>query len=99
MDPKALKNVPLPTEPRNLVRQSINGVTDKIDDLKAAIATMELDEHLKAYLTAELGELTTNAAEIHLHDIERPDGGFNLHLSVKPVQLGVSAHSVSIRKG
>jgi hypothetical protein len=91
--------VPMPDKPVNLVRQSINGITDKIPDLKTAIAGMDLDEHLKQYLCSELDEITSNAAEVHLHDIERPDGGFNLHLSVKPVQLGVDANSFFARKG
>ena len=97
MDAKTLSNVPLPEKPVQLVRTAINGITDKIPDLKAAIAGMALDEHLKKYLASELDEITTNAAEVHLHDIKRPDGGFNLHVSVKPIHLGMGAKSVFVR--
>jgi hypothetical protein len=97
MDKKAFANMPLPTEPKQLVRASINGITDNIADLKSAVDSMDLNEHLKAYIASELDEITTNAAEILLHDIERPYGGFDLHICVKAVSLGAAAESVFVR--
>ena len=98
MDPKTpFGNVPHPEPHVQLVRVAINGITDKIADLKTAIAAMALDEHLKAFIASELDEIETNAAEVHLHDIEVPGGGFNLHLCIKPVTLGTKAKSVFVR--
>jgi hypothetical protein len=96
--PKTIpSNVPMPLEPRQLVRSAVRGVTDKIPELKAFVAAQNLDEHLKQFIASELDELSSNAAEIHLHDVEMPDGGFNLHLTMKPVQLGGSSKAVFVR--
>ena len=42
-------------------------------------------------------EVKSNAAEVHLHDIEMPGGGFNLHLCIKPVRLGAGDKTVFVR--
>ncbi|MEN6533315.1 MAG: hypothetical protein ABFD89_06605 [Bryobacteraceae bacterium] len=97
MPEKLPSNVPMPLEPTQLVRAAVRGVTDKIPELKAIIAAWALDEHLKQFMASELDELSTNAAEIHLHDVEMPDGGFNLHLTIKPIQLGESDKAVFVR--
>lgn len=95
---KPAANVPLPEEPVQLVRAAVSGTIDRIPELKAWIAEQELDEHLKAFIASELDEITTNAAEVHLHDVEMPGGGFNLHLTIKPVRLGGSDKAVFVRK-
>ena len=91
------QNVPLPVDPVQLVRTAVRGVTDKIPDLKAYVAALEIDEHLKGYIASELDEITENAAELHLHDVEMPGGGFNLHLTISPVKLGAGERSTFIR--
>ena len=80
--------VPVPVALPNPVRASILGVTDKIADLKAFVAVQELDPDLKTYLQTELDELDSNAATIDLHCVEQTAGGFDLHLSIRPFQLG-----------
>ena len=82
---------------KELVRAAVRGITDKIPELKATVAGLPLDEHLKAFIAGELDAMKSNAAELHLHDVEMPDGGFNLHLTIKPVQLGEREKSVFVR--
>jgi len=81
-------NIPIPVAPKNPVRFSIEGIVDKIPDLKKYVDTLECDPDLKTFIQSELDEMTSNAAEIHMHDVERPGGGFNLHLTISPVHLG-----------
>ena len=90
--------VPMPMPQRQLVRTAIFGIVDKIADLKSAISSdKRINASLQTYIATELDKLTTNAAEIHLHDIERPDGGFDLHIGVNPLNLGVGDKSVFVR--
>ena len=77
------------------LRFAINGVTDKISDLKDFIAAQECAADLKTYINAELDKLSTNAATIHLHEVERPGGGLDLHLSINPLQLGFRPNAVT----
>lgn len=94
--PKAHQQAPpLPVTTPHPLRFAIVDVTDKIADLKAFVAAQECDEHLKAFILSELGEIKTNAATINLHDVERLDGGFDLHLSVAARHLGSKQGSVS----
>ena len=95
--PPKFPGCPMPDEPVQLVRAAVHGVTHTIPELKAALDGMALDADLKAFIAKRLDAVTTNAAEFHLHDIDRPDGGFNLHIGIKHVQLGVAAKSVFIR--
>lgn len=83
------KKVPLPITEKHPLRCAIQGVTDKIDDLRTYIDSLgDIDPDLKRYISTELDELDSNAAEIHLHNVEHPGGGFNLHLSIRPRHLG-----------
>lgn len=84
----------MPVAPKNPIRFSIRGVVDKVDDLKAFIGQQDFDADLKNYIQSELDELSSNAAEIHMHDIEHPEGGFDLHLSIRPRYLGGDAKKV-----
>lgn len=96
--PKEFAGVPMPTPPVQLVRTTVPGIVDKIPDLKLAISEMEIDAHLKDYLSDALDKLSTNAAEIHIHEIDLPDGGgFNLHIGVKAVQLGAPLKAAFFR--
>ena len=88
------KNIPLPQPIKHPVRFSIRELKDKIPDLKVVIKGSELHEGLKSFINDELDKMTSNAAEIHLHDVERSDGGFDLHVSVKPVFLGARSSSI-----
>lgn len=97
MKTKEDSNVPMPDPPVELVRAAVRGVTDKIPDLKVLVAGWGIDEDLKTFIASELDELSSNAAEIHLHDVEMPEGGFNLHLMIKPVQLGEREKAVFVR--
>lgn len=90
--------VPMPIASRNPVRFAIRGVVDKICDLKSFVEKQDFDPDLKTYIQSELDELTSNAAEIHLHDIEHPEGGFDLHLSIRPRSLGGSEDLVFKRE-
>jgi hypothetical protein len=90
-------NVPMPLPAVELVRAAVRGITDEIPKLKAIVAGLQIDEGLKAFIAVELDELTSNAAELHLHDVEMLDGGFNLHLTIKPVQLGEREKAVFVR--
>lgn len=91
---KPTDNIPLPAPVKHPLRFAIAGVTDKIPDLKKFIAEQEFDPDLRTYILSELDELTSNAAEIHLHDVEQPGGGFDLHLSIKPRHLGGLASQI-----
>ncbi len=93
-DPKA---VPLPVPGKHPLRFAIKGIVDKIPDLREFIGKQEFDPDLKTYILSELEELTSNAAEIHLHDIEIPGGGFDLHLSIRPRHLGGHQNAVFVR--
>ncbi len=64
------------------LRVSIDGDEEKIPELKLIIAASEISPHLKAFLAEELDKLKSNAAEIHLKDVEKTGGGFDLHISV-----------------
>jgi len=93
------KKIPLPVPGKNPVRFSINGIVEKIPELKKIIAAEEFDEDLRAYILSELDELKSNAAEIHLHDVEFGDGqGFDLHLSIRARHLGTRVNAV-FRRG
>jgi len=91
--------VPMPIVPKNPIRFSIRGVTDRIDTLKEFVAAQDFDSGLKVYIAAEIDKLKSNAAEIHMHDVEQPDGGFDLHLSIRPRNLGAHASAVFKREG
>ena len=97
LDPK---KVPLPVPGKNPVRFQIRGIVERIPDLKRIIADQEFDEDLRAYIISELDELKTNAAEVHLHDIEFGDGeGFDLHLSIRARHLGTRDGAIFKRSG
>jgi len=81
-------------EPHPL-RFGILGVTDTIANLKTFVAEQEFDAALKVFIDAELDKIKENAACIHLHDVARPDGGFDLHLTISAVHLGVRAGAVT----
>jgi hypothetical protein len=81
--------VPLPMAGKNPVRFAIRGVTERIPELRTLIEAQDFDADLKRYIQSELDELNSNAAEIHLHDVEFGDGeGFDLHISVRARTLG-----------
>lgn len=84
----------MPVPPKNLIRFAIRGVVDKIGDLKSFVEKQDFDPDLKTFIQSELDELKSNAAEIHLHDIEHPEGGFDLHLSIRPRHLGDNGNLV-----
>ena len=88
------KNAPIPPPVKHPLRFAIKGVIDKIPDLKATINATEMADGLKKYICDELDKMTSGAAEIHLHDVERSDGGFDLHVSVKSVFMGAREGSV-----
>ena len=69
-------------------RKHVPGVTDTIDNLQKYVAASNLHDGVKAYLATELGLIKTNAATLHLHDVSMPEGGFNLHVTLKPFTLG-----------
>ena len=81
--------VPMPLEAKHPLRVAVRGVTDTIENLKKIVADFEIHPGLKAYLLDELAALQTNGAEIHLHDVESAEAGFDLHLSVKGRHMGV----------
>lgn len=79
----------MPVTPKHPLRASIDGDEDKIDALKTLIASYgEVDPNLKSFIAARLDNLASNAAEVHLKDVDRPDGGFDLHITIKPKQHG-----------
>lgn len=78
-----------PEPEKTPVRFAIGPVTDKISDLREHIKNFDIDPDLKTYINSELDELKSNAATIVISDIERPGGGFDLHLCMKPVNLGM----------
>lgn len=78
------KKVPMPAAAKHPLRASIDGDEEKIPELKTIIADMDLHHGLKSYLADKLDKLTSNAAAVHLKDVDRPDGGFDLHISVIP---------------
>lgn len=80
---------PLAAPAKTPERQAILGLTDTIPELRQHIAGLDIDPDLKTFINSELDELKTRAAKIHLHDIEAPEGGFDLHLSVRPLHLGM----------
>lgn len=84
----------LPAQVKHPLRFSINGVMDKIPDLKKTIEDSDLDVGLKTFLCSELDKMKSNAAEIHLHDVERSDGGFDLHVSLKSITLGAKPNQI-----
>jgi hypothetical protein len=98
MSPEPPSNIPLPNKPVQLVRAAVSGVTDRIAELKTYVIAQPLDEHIKNFVLKELDGLTSNAAELHLHDVEMPGGGFNLHLTIKPKHLGGSSTAVFVRR-
>jgi hypothetical protein len=96
-DAKKTAEIEMPAAPAaepHPLRFAINGVTDKIPDLKSFISAQNFDEDLKTYINSELDELESNAATVHLHEVERPSGGLDLHLSIQPVQLGARPNAV-----
>jgi hypothetical protein len=86
---------PLPQAEPHPLRFAIAGVTDKIADLKTFVGDQEFDSALKTFIAAELDKMKTNAACLHLHDVARPDGGFDLHLSIQGIHLGGRAGAVT----
>lgn len=85
---KTPETVHVPTLPKNPARFVIPGVCDRIPELRKYVDGLDCDPDLKKYIASELDEITTNAAEIHLHNVDGPTGGMNLHLTVSPVHLG-----------
>ena len=93
------QNIPMPVPGKNPMRFAIRGVVNAIPDLKKFIEAQDFDADLRAYILSELDELKSNAAEIHLHDVEFGDGeGFDLHLSVRARHLGDKKDSVFKRE-
>lgn len=88
------KNAPIPPPIKHPLRFAIKGVIDKIPDLKATINATDMADGLKKFICDELDKMTSGAAEIHLHDVERSGGGFDLHVSVKSVFMGARKGSV-----
>ncbi len=86
--------IPAPVIEPHPLRFAIMGVTDKIADLKTFVAEQDFDASLKTFIGRELDKIKENAACIHLHDVARPDGGFDLHLSISAVHLGARAGAV-----
>ena len=86
--PFDISKVPAPVPPHNPVRHAVYGVTDTIESLKAHIGQQDFHDGLKAFLTDELSKIKTTAATLHLHDVENPDGGFNVHITMSPFRLG-----------
>ena len=82
---------PFPKGIKSPVREAIRGVTERIEPLRQIVKDLAIDPDLKTYIVSELDELKCNAATIHLHNVERPGGGFDLHLSIAPFNLGVAA--------
>lgn len=78
----------VPELPKSPARFVISGVCDKIPDLRKYVAGLDCDPDLRKYIDSELDEITTNAAEIHLHNVDGATGGMNLHLTITPVHLG-----------
>jgi len=87
--------LPVPQAEAHPLRFAIVDVTDKIAELQAFVAAQECDEHLKGYIAEELGEIKSNAACLNVHVVDRADGGFDLHVSVKAVHLGGRPGSVT----
>lgn len=74
-------NVPQPVPVQHPLRCAIHGDEEKIPELKQIVATTEgLHEGLKAFLQDKLDELESNAASIHLHEVDIPGGGA-LHIT------------------
>ena len=88
-----MTNSPLPAPVKSNVRHAVRGITDKIPELRKIVAGLDIDPDLKVYIGTELDELKSNAATIHLHNVERPGGGFDLHLAIVPFHLGQPAGS------
>lgn len=93
--PGAAIKLPAPQAEPHPLRFGIFGVTDTIANLKSFVAAQTYSEAMKAFIGAELDQIKENAACIHLHDVLRPDGGFDLHLSISAVHLGGKAGSVA----
>lgn len=86
--PAKKPNLHLPPAPKSPVRFAIRGMMDTLPGLKEFVRRQDIDPDLITYLISELDELDSNAATISLHCVEQPEGGFDLHLSVRPVHLG-----------
>lgn len=76
------------TVAKHPLRMAINGDEDKLVDLKNIIAGTDIHEGLKAFIADEIDKLKSNAGSIHLHLLDRPDGGFNLHITLDPKHHG-----------
>jgi len=84
-------NTPLPKETKHPLRCSIQGDTHLINELKSIVSSAGIPDPLKAFIATELDGFKSNAASIHAHLVDHPQGGFDLHLSVRPVHLGARA--------
>lgn len=83
--------VPLPVADKHPLRCAIRGEMHLVEELrKSVLANETLDPDLRTYISTELDELETNAAQIDLHVIDHPDprGGVILNLTITPRQLG-----------
>jgi hypothetical protein len=69
-------------------RASIDGEEEKIEALKALVDSSRIDDDLKPWLKKRISLLKSNAAQIHLVDVEKPEGGFDLHISVRAKHHG-----------
>jgi hypothetical protein len=77
-----------PAVAKHPLRFSFDGDEEKIAELKAIVNASELHAGLKAYIADEFDRLGSNAAAIHLKDVEQPSGGCDLHISIRPKHHG-----------
>jgi hypothetical protein len=94
------KTFPMPVLGKHPLRFGITGVAHTLAEQKAFITNLDMDEDLKRFVLKRLDQVKTNAAEIHLHDVDRPgeQGGFDLHITVDAIKLGGGEEKVVRRQ-
>lgn len=80
---------PTMPEVKHPCRVAIVGHMDGIANLRKAIAARsDLSDSIKAMVDEEIAARTSNAAQVHLHVVDHPNGDTSIHFHVKKVKLG-----------
>ena len=71
------------------LRLAIHGRKHLVQPLKDMIAAdTNIPAHYRDMLHAEIGNLTSNAAQVDLHIVDHADGSVSIQAHIKPVLLG-----------
>lgn len=71
------------------MRGTIPKVTDTVANMVGIVNGLTIDADVKKFIVTELGKLKSNAVTLCLFDVAAPDGGFDLHLCLRPAHLGL----------